>query len=118
MGGTYSLKSFDIFELSKKLVIACYALTGNLPSDEKTNLTQYIRNAALTVHINITQGAFLKKKKAKKKLMMAAKNSLVIIDAAVDVLVEVGFAKEKDTNEVMQLSSTCYQLIDRLKKEK
>jgi four helix bundle protein len=118
MSGTYSFKSFDIFELSKKLVLACYSLTANLPSEEKTNLTQYIRNAALSAHINITQGAFLKKKKAKKKFMAGAKNSLVIIDAAVDVLVEVGLVKEEDTNEVAQLSSTCYQLLDRLKKEK
>jgi len=49
---------------------------------------------------------------------MAAKNSLVILDAAVDVLVEVGLVKEEDTNDVMQLSSTCYQFIDRLEKEK
>lgn len=118
MGGTYSLKSFDIFELSKKLVIACYALSGNLPPEEKTALTQYIRNAALSAHISITQGVFLKKKKKKKKLMNKAKNSLVILDAAVDVLIEVGLVKEGDTAEVMQLSSTCYQLLDRLKKEK
>ncbi|HEY0041375.1 MAG TPA: four helix bundle protein [Flavisolibacter sp.] len=118
MSGAYSLKSFDIFELSKKLVIACYALTGSLPSEEKTNLTQYIRNASLSAHINIMQGAFLKKKKEKKRVMKEAKNALIIIDAAVDVLVEVGLAKTEDTNEVMQLSSTCYQLLDRLKKEK
>lgn len=118
MSGTYSLKSFDIFALSKRLVVACYALTGGLPKEEKTNLTQYIRNAALSAHINITQGAFLKKKKAKKKFLKSAKNSLVVIDAALDVLVEVGLVKEEDTNEVVQLSSTCYQMIDRLKKEK
>lgn len=118
MSSTYSLKSFDIFDVSKKLVIACYELTSTLPTEEKTNLTQYIRNAALSTHINITQGAFLKKKKAKKKFIRGAKNSLVIIDAAVDVLIEVGLLKEKDTNEVMQLSSTCYQLLDRLKKDK
>lgn len=118
MGGTYSLKSFDIFSLSKKLVVACYSLTNSLPPEEKTSLSQYIRNAALSTHINITEGAFLKKRKAKKKRMMAAKNSLVILDAAVDVLVEVGLVKEEETNEVMQLSSTCYQFIDRLEKEK
>src|SRR5215204_3164268 len=118
MSGTYSLKSFDIFELSKKLVVACYALTGNLPKEEQTNLTQYIRNAALSAHISITQGSFRKKKKEKKRYLKEAKNSLIIIDAAVDVLVEVGLVKEPDTNEVMQLSSTCYQLLERLKKEK
>lgn len=118
MSGTYSLKSFDIFTLSKKLVVACYALTGNLPKEEKTALTQYIRSAALSTHINITQGAFLKKKKGRRKFMRAALNSLVVIDAALDVLVEVGLVKEEDTTEVVQLSSTCYQLLDRLKKEK
>jgi four helix bundle protein len=118
MHGAYSLKSFDIFELSKKLVVACYALTAELPNEEKTNLTQYIRNAALSVHINSIQGAFLKKKKAKKKFLRRAKDALVVIDAAVDVLVEVGLVKEEDTIEVSQLSSACYQLLDRLKKEK
>jgi four helix bundle protein len=118
MSGTYSLKSFDIFALSKKLVIACYALTEGLPKEEKTALTQYIRNSALTAHLNITQGAFLKKKKAKKKFLQAAQNSLVVIDAALDVLVEVGLVKEEETTEVVELSSACYQLLDRLKKEK
>lgn len=118
MQGTYSSKGFDIFELSKKLVLACYSLTGRLPAEEKTNLTQYIRNAALSAHINMTQGAFLKKKKLRKKFFSSAKNSLVVIDAAVDVLIEVGFAKPEETTEVQQLSSTCYQLLDRLKKDK
>ncbi|WP_172623154.1 four helix bundle protein [Flavisolibacter ginsenosidimutans] len=117
MQGTYSLKSFDIFELSKKLVLACYALTGTLPSEEKTALTQYIRHAALSAHISIAQGAFLKKKKARKKFLQDAKNALLIIDAAVDVLVEAGLVKAEETNEVQQLSSTCYQLLGRLKKE-
>ncbi|RYF79621.1 MAG: diversity-generating retroelement protein bAvd family protein, partial [Chitinophagaceae bacterium] len=52
MGGTYSLKSFDIFSLSKKLVVACYSLTSSLPPEEKTSLSQYIRNAALSTHLN------------------------------------------------------------------
>jgi four helix bundle protein len=118
MSGKPTLKPFDILELSKKLVVACYTLTGNLPAEEKTTLTLYIRNAALSVHINAIEGVFLKKKKSKKKFVRTAKNSLVIIDAAVDVLIEVGLAKEEDTTEVMQLSSTCYQLLDCLKKDK
>lgn len=118
MSGTYSFKSFDIFELSKKLVIACYALTAQLPKEEKTNLTQYIRNAALSAHINIMQGVFLKKKKAKRRFLKDAQNALVIIDAAIDVLVEVELVKEEDTTEVIQLSSSCYQLLDCLEKEK
>lgn len=98
--------------------MACYTLTAALPKEEKTNLTQYIRNAALTAHINIVQGAFLKKKKAKERFLTGAQHSLVVIDAAVDVLIEVGLATEEDTTEVIALSSQCYELLDRLKKEK
>jgi len=112
------LKNFDIFDLSKKLVVACYSLTDNLPPEEKTNLIQCIRNAALSVHLEILQCTFLRKEKGKKNHIRNAKNSLVVIDAAIDVLIEVGLIKEKDRSEVMQLSSTCYQLLDRLKKEK
>lgn len=114
---TYSLKSFDIFELSKKLVVACYTLTASLPPEEKTTLTQYIRNAALSAHVNIIQGAFLKKKGRRKKFFRRAKNSLIIIDAAVDVLTETGLATTEATNDVQQLSSTCYGLLGRLKKQ-
>ena len=113
-----AFKPFDILELSKKLVVASYALTGNLPPEEKTNLTFYLRNAAVQVYVQSTQVPFSKKKKARQKLIEAAKNSLVIIDAIVDVVIEVGLITGEATTEVMQLSSTCYQLLDRLKKQK
>lgn len=112
-----SLKSFDVFDLSKQLVVACYSLTSLLPPEEKTNLIQCIRGAALSVHLKILQCTFLKRRK-RKKLLREAKHSLIVIDAAVDVLVEVQLVKDTDTSEVMQLSSTCYQLLYRLKKDK
>lgn len=117
MTGTYSIKNFDLFELSKKLVLAAYALTGNLPPEEKTSLTQYIRQAALSTHLSVAQSAFLKKNKRRRKFSREAMNALIVIDAAVDVLIETGLAKAEATNEVQQLSSTCYGLLSRLKKE-
>ncbi len=118
MTGPSTFKPFDILELSKKLVVACYTVTGNLPPEEKTNLALYIRNAALKVHLNSTQAVFAKKKKRKNGFVNAAKNSLVIIEAAVEVLIEVGLVKEQDATDVLRLSSNCYQFLDRLKKGK
>jgi hypothetical protein len=112
------MKPFDILDLSKKLVVACYTLTNTLPLEEKTNLTFYIRNEALKVHFTAVKTVFKKKKRRKRRLIKTAKNALVIIDAAVEVLVEVKLVKEADTAEVMQLSSTCYQQLDRWKKGK
>ena len=88
-------KALDLFNTSKKLVIACYELTHDLPAEEKTNLIQYIRTAAVTVHLNIIQGSFLKKNKKKKKAIRTIQNALVIINAAVEVLMEVGYTTEE-----------------------
>ena len=118
MSGTYSSQNFNLFALSKKLVLACYELTSTLPPEEKTNLTQYIRNAALSAHINIVEGAFLKGIEVKEQYLTGALHSMVIIDAAVDVLVEVELVTAEAAREVMQLSSECYEELDRLQKEK
>lgn len=113
MPRTTAYKSLDVYNQSKKLVLACYALTHELPPEEKTNFSRYIRTAALSVHINIAQGAFLKSKK-RKKYIRSAQNALVIIDAATEMLVEVGFVSTEDIDEVVRLSSSCYQLLDTL----
>ncbi len=108
-----SFRSLEIYEQSKKLVVACYALTHDLPPEEETNFSRYIRTAALNVHLNVAQGVFLKKKK-RKKFLGRAKDSLVIVEAAVEILVEVGFATREQTEPIVKLCSSCYQLIDQL----
>ena len=108
-----SYKSLEVYNLSKKLVIACYELTHEIPADEKNNFSRYIRTAALNLHVNVAQGAFLKSKK-RKKFIRNAKNALVIIDAATEILVDLKFANQEQVDVITTLSSSCYQLLDEL----
>jgi hypothetical protein len=117
MGEQSSYKRLDLFTASKKLVLSCYALTQDLPADEKSNLVFYIRNAALTAHLSLSQGMFLKKGKAKKRFLQQTKNACVVIDAAVDVLMELGLVTEAQTTEVLALLSVCFQQTENLRKE-
>lgn len=106
-------KSLEVYNLSKKLVIACYELTHELPAEEKSNFTRYIRTAALSLHVNVAQGVFLKSKK-RKKFTRAAKNALIIIDAATEILVDLNFATQEQIDVITALSSSCYQMLDEL----
>ena len=108
--------TFELYNLSKKLVIACYELTHDLPTEEKTNLAKYIRTAAVTVHLNIAQGLFFKKKKKRKKIINTIQNALTIINAAVEVLLEVGLINKESSTELTDLATACYQALDNLKK--
>lgn len=113
MPKTAGYKSLEVYNLSKKLVIACYELTHELPTEEKTNFTRYIRTAALSLHVNVSQGIFLKPKK-RKKFIRNAKNALIVIDAATEILVEVRFATREEVDVITSLSSSLYQLLDEL----
>jgi hypothetical protein len=106
-------KHLDIYKRSKQLVVACYELTHDLPSEEKTNFARYIRVAALNFHVNVAQVAFLKPEK-REEFIQNAINALIIIDAAIDILLELELASREQTRNVTTLSSLCYQLLDAL----
>lgn len=106
-----SYKGLELYNHSKKLVIACYELTHELPIEEKTNFTRYIRTAALNLHVNVAQAAFAKSKK-KKKYVRAAQNALILIDAATEILLELKFATQEQVELITGLSCSCYQMLD------
>lgn len=104
-------KSLEVYHVSKKMVVACYELTHSLATEEKTNFSRYIRTAALDLHITIAQAIFQKKKK-KRKLLRTARKALVVIDAATEILVEVGYCSNEDVDVISALSARCFQLLD------
>jgi four helix bundle protein len=108
-----SYKGLELYNLSKKLVITCYELTHELPAEEKNNFTRYIRTAAISLHINIAQAILIESKK-RKKFMRNARSALIIIDAAVEILVDLQFATEEQIEVITSLSSSCYQMLDEL----
>ena len=113
MSKTTGYKSFELYHLAKKLVIACYELTHDMPVEERVNFSRYIRTAALNFYVNAVQGMFRTSKK-RKKYIRNGKNALVIIDAATEILVELNFATQEQIDVIANLASCCYQLLDEL----
>jgi len=104
-------KNMEVYQLSKKLVLACYELTHELPKDEAGNFIRYIRTAALSAHVNIASAAFSPPEK-RKKTVREAKNAIIVIDAAVDILKELGFVTPDQTDTIGFLSASLLQLLD------
>ena len=81
----------DIFKVSKSFVLNCYRETKTFPPEEKFGIVQQIRRAALSVHLNIAEGCSRRSVAERKRFYEVARGSLIEIDAALDIAVELNY---------------------------
>ena len=81
----------DVFQLSKKFVLECYKQSKALPADERFAMTQQLRRAALSVHLNIAEGCSRKSGNERKRYFEIARGSVIEVDTAMDIAVELEY---------------------------
>ena len=88
-------QKLDIYGVSRSFVKECYGVTKHFPSEENFSLVQQIRRAALSVHLNISEGCSRKSEAERKRFFEISRGSLVEIDAALDVSADLGYCKKR-----------------------
>ncbi len=104
----------DIFTVSKAFVLACYKETRLFPSEEKFGIISQIRRAALSVHLNVAEGCSRKSSVERKRFYEIARGSIIEIDAAFDISVELGYTSKQRLNELGKLMIRSFQMISKL----
>jgi four helix bundle protein len=75
----------DVFITGKSLVLSCYKLSKLLPQEEKFNMMQQLRRAALSVQLNIAEGSSRKSAIERRRFYEIARGSLVEVDTIFDL---------------------------------
>jgi len=88
---TLNHQKLDLYGFSRKFVLECYKLTKQLPPDEKFGMISQIRRAALSVHLNISEGSSRKSEAERKRYYEIARGSIIEIDAALDIANELEY---------------------------
>ncbi len=104
----------DIFKVSKSFVLHCYRETKTFPPEEKFGIIQQIRRAALSVHLNISEGCSRKSAAERKRFYEIARGSVIEIDAALDIAVELNYTTKERLNELGQFRIRCFQMISKM----
>ena len=104
----------DVFALSKQLVLSCYRETISFPSEEKFGMISQIRRAALSVHLNVAEGCSRKSVTERKRFYEIARGSIIEIDAAIDIAVELGYTKMEKLKLLGELMVTTFQMISKM----
>ena len=82
----------DVYKVSQELALECYKITKLFPNEEKFAMIQQIRRAAISVHLNITEGCSRKSKTERKRYFEIARGSVIEIDAAIGIAYKLSYA--------------------------
>ena len=86
----------DVYKFSQELAVECYKITRNFPPDEKYAMTQQIRRAALSVHLNVAEGSSRKSDPERKRYYEIARGSVIEIDNAIGIAYKLSYADLKE----------------------
>ena len=104
----------DVFAVLKAFVLSCYKATKSFPTEERFALTQQIRRAALSVHLNVAEGCSRKSAAERKRFYEVARGSAIEIDAALDIATGLGYTSKEALSEFGGLLIRSFQLISKM----
>ena len=104
----------DVFKATKKFALACYRETKSFPSDEKFGMISQIRRAALSLHLNVAEGCSRKSVAERKRFYEIARGSMIEVDTALDVAVDLNYISKEKLSELGGLMIRSFQMISKL----
>ena len=101
----------DIYKFSQVFVLECYKLSKYLPDSEKFAMVWQIRREALSVHLNIAEGASRKSGTERKRFYEISRSSVVEIDAALDIAGGLEYLKNYDMSKLGEEMVRCSKIL-------
>ena len=108
---TLNHQRLDLYSFSRKFVLESYKLTKLLPQDEKFGMISQIRRAALSVHLNIAEGASRRSEAERKRYYEIARGSIIEIDAALDIANDLGYLVNQNLTTIGEAMVRCFKML-------
>lgn len=109
-----SHKKLDVYQTSRELAIECYRITARFPSAEKFCMTQQLRRAALSVHLNLAEGSSRKSHTERKRFFEISRGSIVEMDACLDLVVGLRYLTREELNDFGAMIIRSFQMLSRM----
>lgn len=107
-------KNLEVYKTSRELLKECYKVTFLLPAEERFNLTQQIRRAALSVKLNIAEGASRRSENERKRYMEIARGSVIEIDVAVEAMYDLNYVTMRQLEQIGKLLNSSFAMLTKM----
>ncbi|GAA4320122.1 four helix bundle protein [Flaviaesturariibacter amylovorans] len=107
-------QEMDIYKATRAFVLSCYRLSKSFPVEEKFAMCQQLRRAALSVHLNVAEGASRKTAPDRKRFREIARWSLIEIDALLDIASDLDYCQKENLVDLGTLLVRCFQMLSKM----
>ena len=104
----------DVYNVSQMLTLECYKVTTRFPTDERFGMTQQLRRAALSVHLNLAEGCSRKSQRERKRFFEVSRGSLVEIDACLDLALKLKYVTLEELNNFGDAMVRTFQMLSKM----
>jgi four helix bundle protein len=104
-------QKFEVYTYSRAFTLACYKLTKALPVEERFGMISQIRRAALSVHLNIAEGASKKSELERRRYYEISRGSVVEVDAALDIANDLQYLNNIDMKDLEEKMIRTFKLL-------
>lgn len=107
-------QKLDVFAIAKSFTLECYRFTRLLPPEERFNMVQQIRRAALSVCRNIAEGASRRSGAERKRYYEVARGSIIEIDAALDISAELKYCSKENLQPLGNFMQRTFSMLSKM----
>ena len=107
-------KSLNVYGAVRELAKEIYRVSTLLPQEEKFNMVQQIRRAALSVKLNLAEGCSRRSATERKRYLEVSRGSVIEIDAALETAVDLNYFKEVDLKSAGEHLNKCFAMLSKM----
>ena len=107
-------KSLNVYSSARELAKEIYRISMLLPPEEKFNLVQQIRRAALSVKLNLAEGSSRRSLVERKRYYEISRGSVIELDAALETAVDLSYFKSGELEKTGELLNKCFAMLSNM----
>jgi len=107
-------KTLDVYLIIRELIKETYKVSLLLPAEEKFNMVQQIRRAALSVKPNLAEGSTRKSEIERKRFLEISRGSVVEIDAALETAVDLNYFTREQLKNLGALLNRSFAMLSKM----
>lgn len=118
MDKVYHFEKLEVWQQSRKVVVAVYKLVKSFPAEERYGLCDQLRRAAISVPSNIAEGISRIAVKETMHFLEIAFGSLMEVYCQLQIAVDLDYITEEDFEQIKPLILSTSRMLNGLHKAK